>query len=141
MKTGEKIIEFKQIPHTYTDLVKILPPRPIHDEVDLSNTLEIIDLLAGQDLNKDQEDYLDALSTFVEIYEHKHFHINVSHITPLKTLKFFLEEHGMNASDLGRLLGSRTLGSAILRERRKLSKAHIKILSEYFKVQPGMFLD
>ena len=43
----------------------------------------------------------------------------------------------MTASDLGRLLGNRTLGAAILAGRRNLSKAHIKKLAEHFKVEPG----
>jgi len=47
---------------------------------------------------------------------------------------------GLPASDLGRLLDSRTLGAAILNGRRALSKAHIKKLAEHFRVEPGLFL-
>ena len=46
----------------------------------------------------------------------------------------------MSASDLGRLLGNRTLGAALLAGRRNLSKAHIKKLGEHFKVESGLFL-
>ena len=61
-------------------------------------------------------------------------------IGPLVALKALLAEHGMTASDLGRLLGNRTLGAAILAGRRSLSKAHIKQLADHFKVEPGLFL-
>ena len=61
-------------------------------------------------------------------------------IAPLDALKTLLSEHGMSASDLGRLLGNRTLGTAILSGRRALSKTHIKKLAEHFKVEPGLFL-
>jgi HTH-type transcriptional regulator/antitoxin HigA len=131
---------FRRLPRTYAALVAMLPPRPIHDDVDLANTSEMIDRLAGFDLNEDQEDYLEALSTFVEAYEAERFPIDDSRISPLDALKALLAEHDMTASDLGRLLGSRTLGAAILNGRRNLSKAHIKKLAERFKVAPGLFL-
>jgi len=130
----------RRVPRTYAGLVALLPPRPIHDDTDLAGASEIIDRLAGFDLNGDQEDYLEALSTFVEAYEDKRFPIHDSRIAPLDALKFLLAEHGMNASDLGRLLGNRTLGSAILNGRRRLSKTHIKRLAEHFKVAPGLLL-
>ncbi|MBN1554214.1 MAG: transcriptional regulator [Phycisphaerae bacterium] len=131
---------FRRLPKTYDGLVAMLPPRPIHDDVDLANATEMIDRLAGFDLNADQEDYLDALSTFVEAYESERFPIDDSQITPAEALAGLLTEHDMNASDLGRLLGNRTLGAAILSGQRSLSKANIKKLAEHFKVEPGLFL-
>jgi antitoxin component HigA of HigAB toxin-antitoxin module len=71
------------LPKTYGELVAALPPRPIHDALDLANASEMIDRLAGFDLNADQEDYLEALSVFVEAYEADHFPIDDSDITPL----------------------------------------------------------
>lgn len=132
--------DFQRLPKTYGDLVAMLPPRPLHDDVDLANASEMIDRLAGFDLNADQEDYLEALSTFVEAYEAERFPIDDSRISPLDALETLLGEHGMTGSDLGRLLGNRTLGAAILAGRRNLSKAHIKKLAEHFKVEPGLFL-
>ena len=139
MKTATKN-DFRRLPKTYGALVAMLPPRPIHDDVDLANAVEMIDRQAGFDLNVDQEDYLDALSTFVEAYEARRHPIDESRIGPLDALKALLAEHDMTASDLGRLLGNRTLGAAVLSGRRSLSKAHIKKLAEHFKVEPGLFL-
>jgi hypothetical protein len=45
----------------------------------------------------------------------------------------------MSASDLGRLLGTRTLGAAILRGERKISRANARVLGDYFKVKPALF--
>ncbi len=132
--------EFRQFPKTYRALVAMLPPRPIRDDVDLANASEVIDGMAGFALNADQEDYLEAISTFVEAYDATRFPIDDSRVTPLDALKALLAEHGMSASDLGRLLGNRTLGTPILSGRRALSKAHIKKLAEHFKVEAGLFL-
>lgn len=132
--------DFRHFPTSYGALVAMLPPRPIHDDVELANATEMIDRLAGFALNADQEDYLEAISTFVEAYEAERFPMDDSQLTPLDALKALLAEHGMSASDLGRLLGNRTLGTPILSGRRALSKAHIKKLAQHFKVEPGLFL-
>jgi HTH-type transcriptional regulator / antitoxin HigA len=132
--------DFNRLPRTYAGLVAILPPRPVHDKVNYDNAVEMIDRLAGFDLTADQEDYLDALSTFVEAYERDRFPPDSAPLAPLAALKFLVAEHGMTASDLGRLLGNRTTGAAILSGRRSLSKVHIKKLAAHFKVQPGLFL-
>ena len=132
----------KRMPGTYRGLVRLLAPRPIRDDIDLKNVTEIMDRLAVLDnRTSDQEDYLEVLATLVEAYEKDRREIDVSHISPLDTLKFLVQESGMSVSDLGRLLGSRPLGSAILRGKRQLSKAHIKKLSEHFHVNAGLFLE
>ena len=132
--------EFRRLPRTYGGFVAMLPPRPIHDDVDLANASEMIDRLAGFELNADQEDYLEAISTFVEAYEAERFPIDDSRVAPLDVLRTLLADHGMTASDLGRLLGNRTLGAAILSGRRSLSKSHIKKLAGHFGVDAGLFL-
>jgi HTH-type transcriptional regulator/antitoxin HigA len=118
-----------------------MPPRTIHDDVDLKNVTEIIDRLAVLDHpTKDQTDYLETLSTLVAAYENAHHPIDVSQLAPLETLKFLLKEHGLNASDLGRILGQRQLGSAILRGDRQLSKNHILKLAAHFGVSPNVWV-
>jgi HTH-type transcriptional regulator/antitoxin HigA len=131
----------RQLPKTYPELVRLLPPRTIHDDVDLEDVAEIVDRLAVlEHPTKDQADYLETLSTLVAAYEDVHRPIDTSHLGPLDTLKFLLAEHGLNASDLGRILGQRQLGSAILRGDRKLSKTHIRKLAAHFGVSPSLFL-
>jgi HTH-type transcriptional regulator/antitoxin HigA len=128
------------LPKTYRELVKLLLPRPIHDAVELRSAFAVIDRMAGFKLNADQEDYLEAISTFVEAYEAAQFRADDARLAPLDALKALLTEHKMNASDLGRLLGNRTLGAAILSGRRALSKTHVRKLAEHFKVDPGLLL-
>jgi HTH-type transcriptional regulator/antitoxin HigA len=90
---------------------------------------------------RDQEDYLSVLTTLIERYEAEHYAKEFDGVAALDALKFLLEEHGMNGSDLGRLLGCRTLGAAILRGDRGLSRKHILALARHFRVDPGVFLD
>ncbi|MBI4829247.1 MAG: hypothetical protein HY804_10665 [Nitrospinae bacterium] len=127
-------------PDTYQELAGMYMPRPIHGEKDYKRAARIIDRLAGHDLSRDQEDYLLAVSLFVEAYEDDHHPIKLKPVTPLEALRILVEERGMSASELGRLLGNRTLGSALLRGDRDLSKTHIRILADYFKIEPGYFI-
>lgn len=134
-------IRHKDLPKTYAKLVSILPPRPIRSEPQYEEVQEMIDALSGYKLNKDQADYLDALSTFFRAYEQEHYAIDTSEISAIETVQCLLEQHAMTASDLGRLLGNRGLGSKILRGERTLSKEHIRKLCERFRVSADLFLN
>jgi HTH-type transcriptional regulator/antitoxin HigA len=145
METEDRMIhtkkqKFTRPPKTYAELVALFPLRPLHDEVDYDNALEIAERMVGSvDLTEDQADYLDVLTDIIQKYEnHRHFVSGAG--TPLDILKRMLDEHDMSGSDLGRLLGSRPLGGAILRGERKLSKAHIRVLADHFKVSTDLFI-
>ena len=139
MTTSTGTIRFDDLPTNYEGLVRLLMPRPIRDEAELENATELIDLMAGHELSVDQEDYLDLLSDLVAKYEER-TNPTVSAVTPTEVLKWLMEEHGMNVTDLGKLLGDRSLGSRILSGERSLSKKHIRIVSERFRIRPGAFL-
>lgn len=130
----------KIVPNTYAALIALFPLRPLHDEVDYDNALEAAEMLVGlTNLTEDQANYLDVLADIIQKYEAKHHAIG-SGSSPLRLLKQMLNERGMTGSDLGRLLGNRPLGGAILRGERELSKTHIRILAEFFKVSTDLFI-
>ncbi|MHC4518367.1 MAG: helix-turn-helix domain-containing protein, partial [Planctomycetota bacterium] len=89
--------------------------------------------------NKDQNDYLETLSGLIGEYEAKTRNVSVEE-DPIGNLRFLLEENDMTASDLGRLLGDRSLGTRVLKGERSLSKTHIKVLSRRFRVSPALFI-
>ncbi len=131
------------LPESFEDLcVRVRFPRPIKDRADYENVVEIIDLLTSvAELAAGQEEYLDALSTFVEAYEAREFPIE-KEAEPSEVLKFLLESNGMSPADLSKLLGddSRSLGTRLLSGERQLSKAHITILCRHFGVSADLLL-
>ena len=130
------------LPRVYHSLSDRCPVRPIHSDAELSIAQEIVDLLVGRpSLTPDQMDYLDAWVTMIEGYEKQRYASEYSKRSPIELLRFLLDENGLNASDLGRLLNSRQLGWKILNGKRKLSKAHIRTLAERFAVNASLFLD
>jgi len=96
--------------------------------------------MAGDEMNPDQEDYFEAVATFVEKYEAEHHTLGGHDVKPVELLRSLLEEHGLSESDLGRLLGDRSLGHGILTGERELSKTHIRILAEHFALNPAVLL-
>jgi|WetSurMetagenome_2_1015567.scaffolds.fasta_scaffold18604_4 HTH-type transcriptional regulator / antitoxin HigA len=135
---------FAELPADYQSLVnEVYLPRTIHDDVEYGNVREVLDVLTvnAERLNRDQQDFLDTLATLVEEYDRAQGPLCKSRLGGLNALKYLLKENKMSGSDLGRLLGHRTLGSAILRGQRPLTVAHILKLAERFKVDPSLFLD
>jgi HTH-type transcriptional regulator/antitoxin HigA len=127
---------------TYAALIREFPLRPIHDRAELGIATEIMDRLCVlDDPTPDQADYLEVLTGLIEAYERRENVIQWPRGDPCSILRFLLKEHGMSASDLGRLLGQRQLGAAILRGDRKLSKTHIKKLADHFRLDASLFLD
>jgi len=136
------LMRYEDIPKTYEQLLAMHPLRPIHNDVELDHATKMIDILAGYDLNTDQTDYLDVLSTLIETYESTHYPLDDPGSCGLDALRALLEDHGMGAADLARLLGvHRSMGSKLLKGERALTARHLKMLSDRFKVSADLFLD
>lgn len=119
-------------------------PAPIRTESEARAADAVIDALAprGEDaLSEAEADYLEIVSDVVEDYERRTLaDLAAAGGDVIDLLQSFLDDHGMSASDLGNLLGNRSLGSKLLRRERQLSKGHMLILGKRFGVDPGLFL-
>ena len=119
---------------------RLLKPFPVRNEVDYERAISVLDRLVPLDRpNRIEKDFMDIMLPVVTAYEAIHHAIDVSGVSSLDLLRSLVEDHGMSAADLGTLLGNRSVGSAILRGERGLSKTHIKILADRFKLSPGVF--
>jgi HTH-type transcriptional regulator/antitoxin HigA len=129
------------MPRDFASLVKLHPPCAIHDQVDFENAQELIDALTSvPELSPGQADYLETLTILIDAYEAQHHALDLSAVGPTQALRHLLKENELNASDLGRLLGERSLGAKILSGQRELSKAHIRKLANHFGVSSDLFL-
>ena len=143
-----KTMTFKTATHAqptddYLELVRHFPLVPIKGSVHLKQAFDVIDELSIIDeerLTQGQSDYLEVLTGLVEKYEETHHPVEPAFKDGIGALKYLLDQHGMTASDLGRLLGNRQLGAAILRRQRQLSKAHVVKLANHFNVSVDLFL-
>ena len=132
----------ERLPRSFEELVRMMPPQAIMDDVHNANALEIIDrLMASGRLTAGQALYLETLVQLVAAYEGQRYAIQTADISGIDALKHLMEQNGMNASDLARLLGVHpSLGSKILNGDRSLTVQHLRKLSDRFRVNPRLFM-
>jgi HTH-type transcriptional regulator/antitoxin HigA len=126
----------------YSELIRGFPLRPIHNDRELGRAMKIAGRLAVFEegtLAQPEQDYLDTLTILIEDYERKNC-AKLPEVTPLAMLKHLMDEHEMNVSDLGRVIGSQSNASLILSGKRAISKRVMRLLSQHFGVEPTVFL-
>lgn len=139
MKTAAKS-SFARLPTTFDGLIRLHAPRPIHDQNDYENTVEIVDQLAGHKLNRDQEDYLVVLSGLIERYETDTQPARPA-LTGVDMLKFILAENDLSGEDLAKVIGvDRSVAYRILKGERGLTTVHIKSLCARFGTRADVFI-
>ena len=127
----------------YFELVKQFPLRVIRNERELDGATAVALRLAikgEKALSGGEREYLDVLDRLIEDYEEAYHPMPMRKSTALERLQWLVKEAGMTASDLGRLLGNRSLGSLLLTGRREMSKAHIRLMARHFRLDAGYFL-
>ncbi|HEY0793859.1 MAG TPA: helix-turn-helix domain-containing protein [Chthoniobacterales bacterium] len=128
-------------PHSYEELVRVYLPRKIHDRLGYQQAVEVVDWLAGHDLNPDQEDFLDLVSDLVVEYESQQG-MHDGPASPVELLQFLVEENGLTTREIGTLLGIHPSTAArILKGQRSITPEHAKKLGARFAVRPSRFLD
>jgi HTH-type transcriptional regulator/antitoxin HigA len=126
----------------YLNLVRQFPLRPIHGKRKLEQAMKIAGHLATFDegtLAPGEQDYLDGLTVFIEDYQRRHAE-EPAEVAPLAMLKHLMEEHNMNVTDLGRVVGSQSNASLILSGKRAISKRVMRLLGQHFGVAPAVFI-
>ena len=142
MRTATTKHSAARLPARFEDLVRVMPPQAIVDDVHHRNAIEMIDrLMASGKLSRGQELYLETLVQLVEVHEAQHHAIDTTNISGVDALRHLLAESGQSASDLARLLGIHaSMGSKILKGERALTVEHLRTLADHFKVRPELFM-
>ncbi|MDB5171353.1 MAG: putative transcription regulator containing domain [Phycisphaerales bacterium] len=129
-------------PDSYFELVRLFPLRPIRDAQEYDAAVAVMNQLAVRDeetLDQGEQDYLDAISTFVGVYDAQNFNLTEL-VTPLSALKHLMDANEMSIADLGRVIESQSAASMIFNGKRAISKSQAKALAGRFKVDAGLFL-
>ena len=121
------------------ELVRAFPLRPIRSDEQLDAAIAAMKPLLGIGRSADEEDYLDVLGTLIHEYETEH------HPMPEPTqgdiLRSLMEDRGVSQAQLAAATGIADSNvSAILANRRGISKANMIALGKFFQVPPGRFL-
>ncbi|MEZ4866531.1 MAG: hypothetical protein R3C14_34750 [Caldilineaceae bacterium] len=127
---------------SYQTLLTTFMPRPITDEEQYSRTVEQVNRLIDKgDLSVDERDYLTLLGTLVMAYESEQYPDEMFELHGIALVRALMEEEGIKQSDLLPIFKTRSIASAVLNGKRKLTVEHIDALANYFNLPHELFFD
>jgi len=122
----------------------------IKTEKAYEEALELIEHLfeeANDTINEPLNDLIDIISKSIEKYESSQekivqFENEANNISQeISTLRVLMDQHGLTVSGFKDEIGSKSLVSMILNEKRNLTKEHITKLSKRFSLNPAVFFN
>jgi HTH-type transcriptional regulator/antitoxin HigA len=124
---------------SYLHLIRRFPLRPIGSQDELDDAVVVLDALMDRmPLQPEEMDYMRVLGEMVRKYEEEH--IPIPRRSDAEMLHFLMESNGLNQSRLAQEIGlPNSVLSDILRNKRKLTRAHIGKLVKRFKVKADAF--
>ena len=118
----------------------VQPLFSIRDEEEYDKAIATLNALIDEVGTNEQHplyELLDTLGTVIHAYEEKHYPI--PECSGVEVIKFLMEEHQLEPSDLP-VLGPPDIVLEILKGERDLTVTHIHALAETFKVSPAVFV-
>lgn len=109
-----------------------MPVKPIRTRTEHSRALAEIERLMGAKRSSAQADRLEVLAALVGVYEAAHDPIELPE--PIDAIEAHMAERGLGQADLARLLGSRSLASAILNRKRPMSLSVIRTVARAWDI-------
>ena len=104
-----------------------MPIKPIRTRAEHDQALAEIERLMGAKRGTPRADRLEVIVALVTAYEAARDRIDLPE--PIEAIQAHMEERGLEQADLARLVGSRSLASAILNRKRPMSLSVIRKLS------------
>ena len=104
-----------------------MPSKPIRTRAEHDQALAEIERLMGAKRGTPRADRLEVIVALVTAYEAARDRIDLPE--PIEAIQAHMEERGLEQADLARLVGSRSLASAILNRKRPMSLSVIRKLS------------
>jgi HTH-type transcriptional regulator/antitoxin HigA len=124
----------------YLALMREFPLTAIRDETHYTQAMVVIDRLTDQPhLSQGEEDYLDALSDLVWVYEEENYPIPEA--SGVAVLRHLMEANDLTQRDMEPIFGSHSVVSEILSGKRQLNVRQIAKLSERFHLPADVFID
>jgi HTH-type transcriptional regulator / antitoxin HigA len=112
--------------------------RPIKTEADYQKALERAGSLMSCQPNTAEADELDVLATLIEVYEDKHFPIDLP--DPIAAIEFRLEQSSQSLADLIPIIGSEQLVKEVMSKRQPLTLEMIRALRHQLNIPADVLL-
>lgn len=123
----------------YMELVEELPLKPLRNDKDLTRATTMLNrLLDSEELDRDEQDYLQVLGGLIKEYEDKHH--PMESVSPSQLLAHLIESKGVSHRAVAQATHiNETAISNLLAGRRAFNRNHIDRLAKYFKISPAAF--
>jgi len=126
----------------FRKLNTVFPPRPITDKTTFATYSALVHELTGvigrmeihgQDL-EDAKLYLPPVIHFIAEYEATAYPTKTA--APEEILKFLMDRHNLNQTDLKSIFGTQSIVSEILNGKRQMNRQQIERMAAYFNLNP-----
>jgi antitoxin component HigA of HigAB toxin-antitoxin module len=136
---GEETGTLTISPKSTGDLLAKALPRVIGNDSDLTHFSELLESLdrLGRELSPEEKTLEVLLSRLIEDYDQQ---IEIPELPAHKTIEFLMRQKDLRRADLLPVFGSRSVASDVLNGKREPGKAHIKKLTDFFRLSPAAFL-
>ncbi len=123
----------------YAALLARLQPRSIRSEEEARRIQDAIDALVDQaELSPAEQEMLSLLGDLMLAWEQDRYELPA--VSPAETIRALLEAHGLRQGDLvGAVFPTKSVASAVLTGRRRLTYEHVDMLAHFFHVSPAAF--
>lgn len=123
----------------YSNLLAEVAPKVIETEEEYLRLLVVAERLTFAKNRTQEERVLHKLLVkLIEVYETQNYPMDVS--SPHEILQHIMEASGTRQADLIGIIGSSGVVSEVINGKRSISKAQAKMLGDYFKVSPSLFI-
>lgn len=135
--SGKMTLIFDQT--AYRNLLAEVAPKVIETQEEYDRILAVAQRLTFAKKRTAEDRSLHKLLVMlIEAYEAQHYPMNQA--MPHEILQHIMESSGTRQADLVGTLGSSGVVSEVVNGKRSISKAQAKVLGDYFKVSPTLFI-
>ena len=129
----------RALPDTYFELVERFPLTHIRSDEHLATAAAMIDQLLQEDLDEGAQEYLDALTDLVAIYEDDH--VLIPDASEADVLRELMRMNRYSQQALAKKAGiAQSTISDVLQGNRSLTKKQVIKLAQHYHVSPAVFL-
>ena len=126
----------------YRNLLVQFLPRTIKSDEEYETVQAEIDRLVDRDtLSPAEEEYLDLLGALLREYETTTEERGDYELRGVELVKGLMELHDLRQTDLVPIFKTKSIASAVLSGRRRLTVEHIDRLAAFFCVPHSLFFD
>lgn len=125
---------------SYTDLLVRYQPKPIATEAENDAAIALAQEIEHSPLRSPEEGlFLELLVTLIEKFEAEHYPFPQGDVGSI--VQHLMDARDLEPSNLVPILGTETVVSEVLANRRALSQEEARRLAEFFHVDVSLFLE